>query len=390
MQFQSPLYRKILLVASGMSPQVLTETLYALIHQEKPFIPDEIHLITTASGKEKALQTLLNKEYGYFYQFCRDYGFNEQAFPAENIHSIHNANGETLSDIKTVEENEWAADSIMALVRQLTSDPDATLHVSLAGGRKTMSYYTGYALSMFGRQQDQLSHVLVSEGYEFSDAFYYPTPSTHWIKSKSGELMDAGRAEVVLAQIPFIRLREGAPARFLQGVAGFSETVRRMAMRDEPKVMELDINQRVVILSGIRFDLRDHELAFAFLLMFVCDRLNTEEGAGLRVPTKDKPNRVTGHCYLEALCELRKVSFSDEWPILKSRLIDAEVKERTLNSLENGQMKYSFYNQRRNELLSIFKAELGKPLAEHYLPQPKEGRGGDHWLDLEKSDIHLV
>ncbi len=46
---------KILLAVSGMSPQIITETLYAL-HQEQAWLPDEVHLITTLQGKLKAEQ----------------------------------------------------------------------------------------------------------------------------------------------------------------------------------------------------------------------------------------------------------------------------------------------------------------------------------------------
>jgi CRISPR-associated protein (TIGR02584 family) len=41
-----------------------------------------------------------------------------------------------------------------------TADPQASLHVSIAGERKTMGFYVGYALSLFGRTQGRLSHVL--------------------------------------------------------------------------------------------------------------------------------------------------------------------------------------------------------------------------------------
>ena len=43
--------RRILLCVSGMSPQIVTETLYALACARSPaWIPDEIHLISTRDG----------------------------------------------------------------------------------------------------------------------------------------------------------------------------------------------------------------------------------------------------------------------------------------------------------------------------------------------------
>ena len=45
----------------------------------------------------------------------------------------------------------FIADAITALVRALTADPGSAVHASIAGGRKTMGFYLGYALSLFGR-----------------------------------------------------------------------------------------------------------------------------------------------------------------------------------------------------------------------------------------------
>lgn len=47
--------RRILLAVTGLSPQVVTETLYALaVAQGRPFVPTEVHLVTTAKGAEHA------------------------------------------------------------------------------------------------------------------------------------------------------------------------------------------------------------------------------------------------------------------------------------------------------------------------------------------------
>ncbi len=48
--------RRILVAGMGTSPVVLTETVWALAHQEQPVVPDEIVVITTKSGKD-ALRT---------------------------------------------------------------------------------------------------------------------------------------------------------------------------------------------------------------------------------------------------------------------------------------------------------------------------------------------
>ena len=41
--------RKILIAVTGMSPQILTETVYAL-HMQQDWLPDEIFVLTTQTG----------------------------------------------------------------------------------------------------------------------------------------------------------------------------------------------------------------------------------------------------------------------------------------------------------------------------------------------------
>lgn len=57
--------RRILLAVTGLSPQVVTETLYALCVVQKPnFIPTEIHILTTTEGAEHGflIKNLLAEE----------------------------------------------------------------------------------------------------------------------------------------------------------------------------------------------------------------------------------------------------------------------------------------------------------------------------------------
>ncbi|HOE41084.1 MAG TPA: hypothetical protein PLB25_05580 [Rhodoferax sp.] len=48
--------RRLLLAVSGLTPQIVTETLYALAADEfAPFVPTEVHLITSAEGARRAV-----------------------------------------------------------------------------------------------------------------------------------------------------------------------------------------------------------------------------------------------------------------------------------------------------------------------------------------------
>jgi CRISPR-associated protein (TIGR02584 family) len=219
--------KRILLAVTGMSPQILTETLWSLaVADENPFIPTEVHVITTLEGAERARLLLLSEDPGWFHRLRRDCQLPEITFTTAHLHVITDAQGTPMSDIRTPEDNEAAADFITDWVRQLTADPESALHVSLAGGRKTMGYYLGYALSLYGRAQDRLSHVLVSEGYESSPDFFYPTPYELIIfVGANKKPLDCAQARIDRASIPFVRLREELPRRFTTDHARFTAVV---------------------------------------------------------------------------------------------------------------------------------------------------------------------
>lgn len=254
--------RRILLSVTGLSPQVVTETLFALSTANRAQIPTEVHVITTTEGAERVRLALLSREPGWFSRLCADYGLPSIQFGPENIHVVRDGAGMPLADIRTPEDNERAADTITEKVREFTADPDSALHVSMAGGRKTMGYYAGYALSLFGRPQDRLSHVLVQEPFESSWEFFYPTPYSRVITTRDNKLADTADAAVTLAEIPFVSLRGGLPKRLVEGTAHLSETVAAARRALEPAQLVVDLAKRCVIASGETVPMSPAELAF--------------------------------------------------------------------------------------------------------------------------------
>ena len=248
--------RRCLVCVTGLSPQVVTETLYCLV-TERDFVPTEIILLTTLNGKNRASRDLLDPKDGKFAAFCRDYNLEEKIeFSDESIHVIKDADGAPLTDIRTPEDNISAADMIASVVRELCLDDSTMLHVSIAGGRKTMGFFLGYALSIFGRQQDRMSHVLVSEPYENNKDFFYPTQTPREIYQSDGSPLDASKAKVSLAEIPFIKLRAGLSPELLSGTCPYSSAVERAQKELAPSVfLVLDVGSRTAICAGQRVKL---------------------------------------------------------------------------------------------------------------------------------------
>ncbi len=222
--------RNILVSVSGMSPAVVTETLYALVVTESPaFVPDEIHVITTLQGKNKILQELLDPQQGVFHQFIADYQPGRSIrFDADTVHVIGQeivqkatpfsqlagAPGKVLQqldDITTADDNEAAANTIYRVLRELKSQPGTRLHASVAGGRKSMSFYMGHAFSLLADADDQLSHVLVSEPFENPQLrFYYPPREPRLLNwtDRQGQMQQVSteQADVKLAHLSVLKL----------------------------------------------------------------------------------------------------------------------------------------------------------------------------------------
>lgn len=235
--------KNILLAVTGMSPAVVTETVYALYKEGEQI--DEIQIITTRKGKDQAWLSLGVRDAGSLTpleQLQADYNLPPITFTEELVHIIPDSEGNLVDDARSKADQVALADFITSKVRELTDRENTTIFASLAGGRKTMTFFLGYAMSLFGRRQDSLSHVLVSDGYENLQGFYYPTPEVKALKNREGIALDAKNAVVELADIPFIRMREEMPTRITDSkqASSYIETVELMNLvEQEPRI---DIN----------------------------------------------------------------------------------------------------------------------------------------------------
>lgn len=360
--------RRILIAVTGLSPQIVTETLYALAVAPiaSPFIPTEIHLISTRSGAEKARLALLSEEPGWFYRLSHDYALPPIHFGADTIHVLEDVNGKPLEDIRSPEDNRRAADGITGIIREFTADPDCALHVSIAGGRKTMGFFLGYALSLYGRPQDKLSHVLVSEPFEASLNFYYPTPTSHVLEMPGGRLVDSAQAQITLAELPFVSLRHGLPEALLTGRASYNETVEAARHALAPAELQIDLEARRVRAAGKAFTLPPAELA----LLSVFARRALRREAPLPAPAKELPDADWKQRYL---VELRSIA---------GPMKDLDETERALRKGMDG----DYFSAHLSKLKKILRRELG-PAAEPYLISDGGSRPRRYSLGLRPAAV---
>ena len=197
--------RRILLIALGTTPHLLTVTLAALFKKDPAAMPTEIHVLTTSRGAAALTDFLPTLE-----RFYKDYGLAAVGIPDDAVHVMTGGGGAELDDIRTPADSSGAADFTVSLVRKLTADGNASLAVSIVGGRKSMSLLLGTALSFFGRDQDMVSHVISPE-----DCNPYPSP----------EALKASPETVNLGEIPFLRLRPVLHKALLSQQYSYSEIV---------------------------------------------------------------------------------------------------------------------------------------------------------------------
>jgi CRISPR-associated protein (TIGR02584 family) len=362
--------RRILLAVTGLSPQIVTETLYALaVAREPAFIPTEIHVLTTAEGAERARLARLSEEPGWFHRLRGDYGLPSIAFDARHIHLLADAGGQPLPDIRSPDDNRLAADFITEQVRRFTADPDTAVHVSIAGGRKTMGFYLGYALSLFGRPQDCLSHMLVSEPFESSWDFFYPTPYSRVIETREHKLADTADAQVTLAEIPFVSLRHGLPEALLAGKASFNATVEAARANFGPAELVIDLAGRRVGAAGLVLRLPPAELAL--LALFARHVLSGE--AALPAPPKGAPEPQWARRYL------------DELRLVAGTMADLQRTERALRDGMDGE----YFSTRLSKLHSGLRRQLG-PAAAAYRIDDGGTRPGRYRLALPAQAVRFA
>lgn len=284
-------YRNILLCVAGLTPQIITEVLYALTQQRGERV-DEIRVITTLPGQGKLLECLLDPREGKFFAFCRDYGIDPASvrFDHTSITAVQTADGRTLDDIRLKEENERTADRICEIVRELTKQEDVRIHASAAGGRKTMGIFLASAMQLFGRGQDVLSHVLVNEPFENHPDFYYIPPQhiTLEVKDRQGNVIDhvsTADARIELADIPFVRLR-GVMRGWLDDLpSGYGEIVRKtqeeLDVQDAAHELRLACDKKTVTLLNRTAKLTERQFFF-YLLFARARKLGSGEAGFLR------------------------------------------------------------------------------------------------------------
>ncbi len=369
--------RNILFLVTGMTPQIITETIWALACDEnssETWLPDEVHVLSTQDGLNQIRKRLF--EDGVFEQFKRDYPILEKINfdPTTHLHVITDQNGKPLMDLKTPEDNERSADIICEKIKGFTNMDDTSVHVSIAGGRKTMGFYAGYALSLYGRAQDSLSHVLVQAEFEKAVNFFYPTPEERLVSDRDSKVVgDARDAQVWLAKIPFVRMRDAIlPKHQLRKEDSFSEVVQKINESYEDITLELNSFSRKAIING-KFNIDDLPPREWALLNWFADRCKEGKG-GIIAPTKNINDRNIDGQQLDHISQLTEEYLAYYSDHKNEEDIDISVDKK-------------FFQGAKSRLQTALKESLGIELAAKLNIDQGAGKGSPFQLRIAPESI---
>lgn len=288
--------RVVLLAVTGMSPAVLTETVWALSREDPPVVPDRVIVITTSGGRSAMIETLLSERPGFenrsvwdalrddIQQHAGDIGerlrFGSTGDDIRVITGRDSASGQSieLEDLRSSEENSAVADFVLETVRSLVENPDIRLFASLAGGRKTMGALLYACMTLIGRDDDRLFHVLVSKPYEsphVEPPFFFPTQTPQKLSLRHDECVEAIDARIDLPEVPFIPLRKlfdrdlgERPGSFKALIQSCQEGVReRSADQIDLKIY---LSKKEIIVCGKRIELGPREMIVMVALAKRC------------------------------------------------------------------------------------------------------------------------
>ena len=254
--------RRILVAGMGTSPAVLTETVWALAHQEQPVVPDEIVVITTTSGKE-ALRKAIMSETPSVWERLKAALRKEKiaihgklVFGDTSIRVMPDEKGNEIVDLRTGADNLRAADFMLGELRKYTEDAETTILCSIAGGRKTMSALLFSCMSLLGREQDKVYHVLLPPVFEqgVEPPFFFPEPGVTYTAKATGKKYKANNVQSELFEVPFVRMRGWYQEKFKNIPPSYRTLISKVQTVAPPAVaypeIEIDAWNGWVTLNG--------------------------------------------------------------------------------------------------------------------------------------------
>jgi CRISPR-associated protein (TIGR02584 family) len=258
----------------GLNPQVVTETLWALMKRGE--IPKFLCVLTTAELADRLKSELIGSN-GRIAQLGVDWGVKDLAALEVEIRFPTLSDGTPVSDMTASAEMEAFADLAVSAIETVLAGDWRKVDVCITGARKTMSFYLGYALTILGDQRCRLLNVMTDPTYEGLSEGWYPSPAPKLVVGRTGKQVDLSAMPVELAEIPILTLSELGRRPVIRRGISYTElvkSVRDFSLRFTVKLAPATRTLKVVGYGDVRLQPRQ-------ALIYACLIESHRDGNGL-------------------------------------------------------------------------------------------------------------
>lgn len=366
----------VLISVVGMSPAVLTETVWAMAHQKKPVVPKKVVVITTDEGRKKVESQLLTGRPSVWETMCK--ALQREGLPGaagiefgRNVSYLKVVPGEqqgNATDLRSVADNMRAADLMLDTIRTYSENPEFDIYASIAGGRKSMGALLLSCMSLLGRDGDHVNHVLMMpevpclKNTKSKGLFYFPEKGATYVyldEDRKVKKIAAGKVKIDLFDIPFVRIRGWFSEKFKELPPSYGSLVN--AIRKEAPPAELLPMVQIDLVRGIcrvdDFDCTMSDTCFGLLYIMAKRVFNVGD-------------------QLEVVDEIYKERLNKHLPQWAKGFV---ASSRIRPSAEGRPPQPSVISKIGSDLRKSLMKRMDEKLAERLVP--KRGRQGDYPAD---------
>ncbi|WP_164519163.1 CRISPR-associated ring nuclease Csm6 [Pseudoalteromonas rubra] len=309
--------KQLLLVVADTNIKLIAQTLSALRHRGQHI--DTLKVITTLRG------------YHALHEAASDGALAEQLqlgpveFNLADIQVISDEHGQAMSEPTTAAQHDAMADFITRAIQCECTIASQQVHASLSGARKTLTFFMGYAMSLFARLGDTLSHILPGNTGD-------PAPA--------------------LVTIPFVRMRDELPAALLDQHSSYQDVVQSLNTVKNAHQLVLAPQTHSVQLGELITRLRPIDLTF--YIWFIKQQI--QQQGSVRAPIRNQPEPEYANTFI---AEYRTLV---DW--LRADEVEAELRAKTFCHDTGFGMDANFFSERKSRIKRSFLSGFGKQLSE--------------------------